>query len=65
MTLPPLSRASPAPTSPAPGVNAAFTANPLWDRACPRRRRSSLHPCGMCHRHREQARSHRSGARHQ
>ncbi|CAH0296867.1 hypothetical protein SRABI06_04414 [Pseudomonas brassicacearum] len=34
------------------------TANPLWERACSRKRWASLHRCWMCYRHREQARSH-------
>ncbi|TFB44938.1 hypothetical protein E3W21_01065 [Pseudomonas sp. F01002] len=33
-------------------------ANPLWERACSRRRCNIQHLCWMTHRFREQARSH-------
>ncbi len=40
------------------------TAFPLWERACSRRGRSSQHLQRMCHRLREQTRSHTVGLKH-
>ncbi|TNB86369.1 hypothetical protein FHJ31_09420, partial [Pseudomonas sp. Fig-3] len=34
------------------------TTDPLWERACSRRRRPIQHECKLTHRFREQARSH-------
>ncbi|TNF78872.1 hypothetical protein FGE05_27655 [Pseudomonas sp. ICMP22404] len=44
LNLPPLSWASPLPQGPVSGTYPAYTTHPLWERACSRRRRVSLHP---------------------
>ncbi|TNF78873.1 hypothetical protein FGE05_27660 [Pseudomonas sp. ICMP22404] len=42
---PPLSRAGSLPQGPGWYTNPASTENPLWERACSRRRRTCLLPC--------------------